>query len=305
MHFRRLGWVALGVALAGFGGFRHYEVRKEAAEEAFGIAVAAIDVPVILALAEQGVDINTRDFSGRTALTAAVHLSEEALLDTLLQRGADVNAADRTGLTPLIVAARLRGADAVEKLLVHGADVEARGWFGVTPLLAAVRAGKHENVRVLLSYGANPRVPDDRRTTPLHEAAARADVEMTRALLVAGARADARDRYGNTPLALARGAGRQQRRPAAVIEVLIRAGTAPNPGGRQGGVALAFASARRDAGRAQVRALRSSAGRGSSRAWRIHLPAPRPHQTPGRPRAGPASRDLPVPLLMLFGINLG
>lgn len=63
------------------------------------------------ALLASGLDANTRDRYGRTALHAAVLLGQMDLARFLLSKGAEVNARDGDGRTPLMVSASAGGFD--------------------------------------------------------------------------------------------------------------------------------------------------------------------------------------------------
>jgi ankyrin repeat protein len=82
-------------------------------------------------LVEQGLDINTKDYYGRTPLFYQMHRGNLALF---IELGADVNAKAKYGDTPLHFAADYGTADSVKLLLKHGADLEAEDDMGLTPL---------------------------------------------------------------------------------------------------------------------------------------------------------------------------
>jgi serine protease Do len=63
------------------------------------------------ALLSAGLDANTRDRRGHTALHVAATRAQVELSRHLLARGADINAADAEGRTPLMLAAGLGGVD--------------------------------------------------------------------------------------------------------------------------------------------------------------------------------------------------
>ena len=136
-----------------------------------------------------GVDIDTRDATGRTALHSCSFREPEqggtrALLKTIIQAGADVNASNLTGNTPLHFAAVYGVISHIEELVKGGADIEAQrstsyarfdarypdptsvppnSDFGIsplrglTPLFEAVHHSQGASVEMLLKLGANPR----------------------------------------------------------------------------------------------------------------------------------------------------
>ena len=85
----------------------------------------------------------------------------------LIDQGADVNARNHKGLTALHCAAKAGFTDIVALLLAHGAEVDAVDAAGETPLAAAIRStvrnreGLRESVRMLVGAGADPDREDD------------------------------------------------------------------------------------------------------------------------------------------------
>jgi ankyrin repeat protein len=73
-------------------------------------------------LLAHGVDANTRDHAGRTALHwAASRGVAPQVVETLLRHGADVNASDSKGHTPLVLALKRKKVSIVDLLRRHGA----------------------------------------------------------------------------------------------------------------------------------------------------------------------------------------
>lgn len=88
-------------------------------------------------LCDQGLDINTPDYYGRTPLH--IHAGAgTAMVSVLIELGADVNRADNYGTTPLHRALGNGKAEAVRLLVEHGADLNALNDRGQSPLQAAM-----------------------------------------------------------------------------------------------------------------------------------------------------------------------
>ena len=100
--------------------------------------------------------INSRDYSGETALLVAINRHDDEWTAFLLSKGADPNLAGRDGMTPLIAAARIGYDDAVSWLIGKGAKVDSANRMGETALIVAVQQRQAGVVRALLRSGANP-----------------------------------------------------------------------------------------------------------------------------------------------------
>jgi len=137
------------------------------------IAANYDDAATVQALLAEGVDVNTRNKLGQTALMMASRDGHLDVVQALLAKGADVNAMDNGGeTTPLMEGSRVVGyaknignrtalmmaswnghPDVVRALLAKGADVNAKMSIGWTALTMA----KEAEVRALLiQAGAKP-----------------------------------------------------------------------------------------------------------------------------------------------------
>jgi ankyrin repeat protein len=101
-----------------------------------------------------GMDSETADDEGRTALILAAAQGHVDTVKTLLANGADVNNSDKQGKTALIWAAEWDHIPAAQALLVNGADVNHKANDGSTALTAAKAKGDAELVALLEKAGA-------------------------------------------------------------------------------------------------------------------------------------------------------
>ena len=118
---------------------------------------------------------------------------------TLLEAGVDVDSRDATGRTPLMAAAKHRRTEVAEALLDHGADpglVDSRGWTALT--VASTQRSGSDMVRTLLARGAFIDHRDADSLTPMMRAAGMANWEVIATLTAARARLDLRDDTGGT-----------------------------------------------------------------------------------------------------------
>ena len=165
------------------------------------VALAAFIASALAVLAAAPADAPVADAASRGDLEA---------VRGLLQRGVDVQTAQADGMTALHWAAMRSDAALAETLLYAGANLEAATRIGKhTPLHVASRTGRPGVVRVLLEAGADPHAATGSGATALHLAAQAGSAEAVAALLDHGADVDARERtWGQTPLMFAAGANR-------------------------------------------------------------------------------------------------
>jgi ankyrin repeat protein len=155
---------------------------------------AAVD-----ALLQQGVDVNTRQGDGATALHWAAHRDDRVMVERLLRAGADVQAANELGVTPLLLACTNGSAPVVEALLAGGADPNATAQGRETPLMVASWTGSSDVVRRLLDAGADVNAKEaSRQQTALMWAASERHPAVVRLLTEYGADVNARTAV-NTP----------------------------------------------------------------------------------------------------------
>jgi serine/threonine-protein phosphatase 6 regulatory ankyrin repeat subunit B len=160
------------------------KVRREDLSTPLHLAVVRRNVEVARMLLERGVEVNSRNVAGKTAL----HLVPESYFS-------------RRHGNPAI------RADLVLLLLRYGAEVNSRDAEGATVLHYVSDSQDLEVARVLLNHGANVNAEDNRRRTPLHRVSKHAgdDARCSVAQLLVECDADvnARDEDHETPLHLA------------------------------------------------------------------------------------------------------
>ena len=161
------------------------------------------DAAGVASLLTQGVDVNTPQADGTSALHWAAHWNELEIAGRLLRAGARANAPNRYGITPLTLAAENGSARMLDALLKAGADPNAGG-TGEPPLLTAARTGSADALKTLIAHGANVNATESwRGQTGLMWAAAGNHVDAIRVLVEAGAGLDVQSPGGFSALMFA------------------------------------------------------------------------------------------------------
>lgn len=202
------------------------------------------DVRVLELFAEQGMDLNTKDGNGWTALHLAARTGRQESAAFLLESGMGIDTPGLDGVTPLILAAREGQHTMVRYLLRQGAKAELRDSKKRTALILAVDGnhpacieelapysrsgldtallyaasqGRHKTVGTLASFGASVYARHTGGMTPLMLAAQNGHTDTVAALLDNGANRYAVNEHGWTAAQVAAAAGQD-----AIAQLLDR-----------------------------------------------------------------------------------
>lgn len=113
----------------------------------------------------QGIDVNSKDGKGLTALHYAVIAPKNSfeIASLLIENGADVNAKSKEGIAPLHSVAAYGTPKVMKLLLKNGANAKARTNSGKTP---TDWAASSKIVKLLVSYGGAPKIIKDEGEAP-------------------------------------------------------------------------------------------------------------------------------------------
>jgi len=209
-------------------------------------AAAQQDKAAVRRLLKSGLDVNTPQADGSTALLWVAHWNDLETADLLIAARANVNTANDRGVTPLALAAENASAAMVEKLLKAGANPNLAQASGQTPLMTAARTGSVDVVKLLLG-GTAVLAPTSRANvnasinatgqTALMWAVAERRRDVVRLLIDAGANVHAASKIGFTPLLFTARNG-----DIETAKLLIASGVGVNEPGSDGTEALPLAT---------------------------------------------------------------
>lgn len=216
-------------------------VRPAPGRSAAGMALVAAaanrDLKKVRIMLASGVDIDSVDANGDTALLAAAYQGFYDLVELLIQRGADMEKASFYGNTPLLRAAYGGRVDIVRLLLENNANASVRNRYGNTALLEGCLGGVVEIVEALLAHGASIEERDLNGNTGLIVAVSASNNDIARLLISRGADVNNVNKSGDTPLIVAARSGAKD-----MVESLCRAGANTEAKDRSGNTALSVSA---------------------------------------------------------------
>lgn len=121
------------------------------------LAVINGDTGKLDQILQSGVDINSKDVNGKTALQLAVENANSHMFLELTKKGAKFDVKDSLGQTPLITASREGDVIIVNFLLQNGARLDVANQYGETALHKAAERGHEEVVSLLLFSAKEPK----------------------------------------------------------------------------------------------------------------------------------------------------
>ncbi|MEY0972103.1 ankyrin repeat domain-containing protein [Providencia huaxiensis] len=174
---------------------------------------------------EKGVDINTTNHQGRTAIVNASLNKHYECVSFLINAGADINKQDQTCFNPFLLSCLNDDLTLLRIVLPAKPNLDLLTRFGGVGITPASEKGHVEIVRELLEKTEiNVNHTNFVGWTPLLEAIVLNDggekqQQIVKLLLDHGANPHMTDKYGKKPLELAREKGYNE-----IVELLIAAG---------------------------------------------------------------------------------
>jgi len=179
--------------------------------------------PVVQELISNGVDINSAQPDGMTALHWSVYHNHQPSVEAILAAKPNVDAKTRYDITPLSIAVRQNRSQLVRLLLDQRADPNQELPGGITPLMTAARNGDAKTIQHLVDHGAKLDSTERRGQTALMWAAAYGNTRAVDALIDAGADINKTNKSAFSAMMFAAREGRLD-----VVKRLLRAGVDPS-----------------------------------------------------------------------------
>ena len=154
----------------------------------------------------QGLDLNSQNWKGSSALMLAATKGQADVVGRLLSKGADTIRRDKEDCGTAILRAVDEGQLGVlETMIKHRVDIHCLDDRGRTLLHSAAFGGWDDIVRLLLEKGLHKNAKDKKGMTPLHDASRNANDECTVITTLIAFEADTslEDNKGRTPWTVA------------------------------------------------------------------------------------------------------
>ena len=133
-------------------------------------------------LLDQGVDVNSKDTDGRTALMWASMFGYSEIVTELLEKNSEIDLQNNSGNTALHWASGKGHADVVEILVAKKATADIQNKGGNTPLIWASHNGHLEVVTALLKNNPSIHIQNKNGDTAINIASDHGNFEIVKAL---------------------------------------------------------------------------------------------------------------------------
>ncbi len=150
------------------------------------------------------------------SLTSAAANGNLEKVKSIIDSGIDINSKDDHGYTALIEASKYGHYDIVKYLITSKAEIDLQGWHCYTALAFATERGHLEIAKMLIDAGANINAIDDENNTCFSKTAENGNIEIAKLLIDHGVNIASVDDVGRTPFQYAAENGH-----ANIVKLLI------------------------------------------------------------------------------------
>ncbi len=190
-------------------------VQQKEPEDIFQ-AAAQGNLTSVKAFLAQGININTQDERGNTALMQAVYGKHLHIITFLVEQGANVNLINKDGWSALLYASN---RDIFRYLLKHNADPTVTAESGFNILMAAAYAGDKATLADFIKQGADINSKDKYAWSLLINAIKGGHFDVVKYLIDNGANVNTKTVHGWTPIMIA-----AEGENLAIIKYLVKNG---------------------------------------------------------------------------------
>lgn len=189
-----------------------FDLRSRYGQPTLVWATQEDQTEIVLALLDNGADVNAKDRDGFTALMWAVQNGNIKIVETLFRKGhPDVNAKTKSfQITALNLAVKNGNGYMFNFLLRHNADVNTINHNGATVLKLAVQENRYEFMNSLLDRGADIEHQDNDGWNALMIGAREGHMKITQCLLEHGADRTKKNKRGLTASIIAKNHGHEE-----------------------------------------------------------------------------------------------
>ncbi|XP_055955659.1 putative ankyrin repeat protein RF_0381 [Patella vulgata] len=162
------------------------------------------DIACVKLLIKQGINVNGRDFYGKTPLFECIQSNVDRIekMRFLISVGADINLKDHDMRSLLHASCQWGDIACVKLLIKEGLGVNDRDDYGQTPLFSCIQSkvDRIEKMRFLISVGADINVKNKDKNSSLHVSCQSGDIACVKILIKEGLGVNDRAVFGQTPL---------------------------------------------------------------------------------------------------------
>jgi len=167
--------------------FTSNDPRDRVQHNALTLAASNGDFLSFKLLIERDINIDYQNFYGYSAMSEAIKIKNEAMVNYLVSKNADLTLVDKNLCNYLCLSAKANDTILIQKFLKLGLPLEKPDFQGYTPLMVAILNKSPQAAKYLIHQGANVTVKDGFGNTTIQLAAKAGLSDVVELLVHAGA----------------------------------------------------------------------------------------------------------------------